>query len=127
MIYAGFSQGATLAGDYLIAHAAQFPIAALAEGGYDYLSNGSFGTRYFGAGGRRLLLVCGTPGCLVTANRAAINLRRVGLEVTVLSDMNSGHGIGIALQKDIRQHWDQLVAGVDSWERFPQHRWPKEW
>jgi hypothetical protein len=102
MIYAGFSQGAILASAYLIANAGRFPIVALAEGGYDYLSNAEFARKFHAAGGKRAVLLCGTPGCMVSAHRADVVLTRAGLEVVVAGDVKAGHNLNVRMQDAIR-------------------------
>jgi hypothetical protein len=59
IVYAGFSQGATLASRFLIENAQRFPTAVLAEGGYNYINDPRFSRTYFENGGRRVLLLCG--------------------------------------------------------------------
>jgi predicted esterase len=125
MIYAGFSQGAILANDFLVKNAAKFPIAVLAEGGYGYLATSAFAHRYHAAGGRRLLVLCGTPGCFVNAKRAQSIAEREGLEVIVTGDPKAGHNLNGLMQQALQRDWHRLVAGIEGWESYAQHRWKK--
>jgi predicted esterase len=124
MIYAGFSQGTTLVGKYLVDNADRFPIAVLAEGGYDYLTDGSFARKYRAAGGQRVLLLCGTPSCQVTYGRAQRGLEREGLNVEYAGDPRSGHNLNPRMQNALRGVWPKLVAGLGGWQSFADHRWP---
>ena len=110
MIYAGFSQGATLAEPLLLHQAARFPIAILAEGGYGTLRNPGFGPAFRRAGGRRLVLVCGTPGCFENARRARKPLERAGLQVLVLGDEKAGHNLNERMQHALQNAWTEIAA-----------------
>jgi len=123
MVYAGFSQGAELAGQFLILNAQRFPVAALAEGGYSYLNDAKFSHAYRQAGGQRVMLVCGTPHCFVSANHAKTVLETAGLTAIVCGDPLSGHNLNGRMQNAIRRNWAQLVEGISGWETFDEHRW----
>ena len=125
-IYAGFSQGATLASDFLIKNGARFPVAVIAEGGYDYLANSVFAHRYHAAGGRRILILCGTPGCFVNAKRAKSIAEREGLDAIVTGDPKAGHNLNGLMQQALQRDWYRLVAGIEGWESYPNHRWKKQ-
>jgi predicted esterase len=109
-VYAGFSQGATLAGTYLRAHAARFPIAILAEGGYPLLQTPAFTRAYYAAGGRRLVLVCGTPGCFAHARRAKQLLSPVNVEILIVGDEKAGHNLNERLQRALQEAWADITA-----------------
>jgi predicted esterase len=125
MVYVGFSQGATLAGQYLIDNAARFPAVVLAEGGYNFMGEPWFAQKFFQGGGRRVLLLCGTPSCLTRAERARRTLERAGLNVIVGGDPKAGHNLNGTMQKAIRKHWHGLVSGMVGWETYTAHRWPE--
>jgi predicted esterase len=124
MIYAAFSQGAILARPYLIANAKRFPVIALAEGGYDYLGDSEFARQAHDAGVRRVLLLCGTPGCATTMKRAARVLERAQLEVLVGGDVASGHNLNTPMQNALRSTFAAVTAGLPNWDGFASHRWP---
>lgn len=113
-IFAGFSQGATYAEPFLRKHAASFPIAILAEGGYRIVSSPSFAAAYRAAGGRRVVLVCGNPTCFVTARRAKKVLERAGLEALVVGDEKAGHNLNGRMQQALQAAWPQIVAPIPS-------------
>lgn len=125
MIYAGFSQGATLARPFLIENAQRFPLVVLAEGGYGYVGDPGFSKEFRAAGGRRLMLLCGTSSCLATANRSKPVIERAGLEVIISGDPSAGHNLNTFMQNALRRDWGRLVADFAGWETYPAHRWPK--
>jgi predicted esterase len=122
MIYAAFSQGAILARPYLEANAKRFPIVALAEGGYDYLRDPEFARQYNAAGGRRVLLLCGTAQCKTSMSRARAVLARAHLEVLVAGDLTSGHNLNAPMQQALRRAFPELVADVAEWKGFAAGR-----
>jgi predicted esterase len=124
MVYAGFSQGAMLAAPYLVENAARFPVAAIAEGGYDYLADAKFARDYHAAGGRRIMILCGTGPCFTTAQRAKAVLEKAGLGVIVAGDPLSGHNLNTRMQNALRREWHNLVTDLPGWNSFAQHRWP---
>jgi predicted esterase len=110
MIYAGFSQGATLAEPLLLQHAARFPIAILAEGGYQTARSASFARAFRDKGGRRVVLVCGTPACFQHARAARKGLERAGLQVLVVGDEKAGHNLNERMQKALQNAWTEISA-----------------
>jgi predicted esterase len=110
MIYAGFSQGATLAEPLLRASAARFPIAILAEGGYATSRSPSFAKAFRAAGGRRVVLVCGSVACFRNARGARGVLQRAGLEVLVVGDEKAGHNLNERMQHALQSAWPEIVA-----------------
>jgi predicted esterase len=112
-IYAGFSQGATLSEPILRARAARFPIAILAEGGYAISQNASFARAYRDAGGRRVVLVCGSRPCFASAARARPILERAGLHVVIAGDPLAGHNLTERMQVVLRKAWPEISAPLD--------------
>lgn len=111
-IFAGFSQGATFAEPFLRKHAALFPIAILAEGGYRIMSSPSFAGAYRAAGGRRVVLVCGNPSCFLSARAAKRVLERAGLEALVVGDETAGHNLNGRMQAALQSAWPQIIAPI---------------
>lgn len=109
-IYAGFSQGASLAEPLLLAQASRFPIAILAEGGYATSRSPSFGRAYQAAGGRRVVLVCGSPACFRNAKLARKNLESAGLQVLVVGDEKAGHNLNQRMQQALQIAWPEIAA-----------------
>jgi hypothetical protein len=112
LVFAGFSQGATLAEPVLRRQAARFPIAILAEGGYQTVQSPAFAKSYRDAGGRRVVLVCGTAGCFRAAASAKPVLERAGLQVLVVGDPRAGHNLNQELQRALQASWAAIVAPV---------------
>lgn len=112
-IYAGFSQGATLSEPILLARAAEFPIAILAEGGYAISQSASFARAYRQAGGRRVVLVCGSRPCFASAARARPILERAGLRVLIVGDPLAGHNLNERMQVSLRKAWPEISAPLE--------------
>ena len=112
MIYAGFSQGATLAEPFLRKNAARFPIAILAEGGYATAQSASFARAFREAGGRRIALVCGSSHCFAAAARAQRTLESAGLESLVVGDSTAGHNLNDRMQKALQRAWPAIAAAL---------------
>jgi predicted esterase len=119
MIYAGFSQGATLAEPLLREHAGRFPIAILAEGGYQTSRSVSFARAFRERGGRRVVLVCGTPSCFRSARAASTVLTGAGLEVLVVGDEKAGHNLNERMQKALQAAWPKISAPLTPPPREP--------
>jgi predicted esterase len=109
-IYAGFSQGATLAEPILRARAKQFPISILAEGGYAFSQSAAFARAYHESGGRRVVLVCGSPACFASAARAKTVLERAALQVLIVGDPQAGHNLNERMQVALRKAWPDISA-----------------
>jgi predicted esterase len=112
MIYAGFSQGATLAEPLLRQHAARFPIAILAEGGYQTASSPAFARAFREAGGRRVVLVCGSASCFQRSRLSKGVLERAGVEVLVVGDPGAGHNLNGRMQQALQRAWPEISAPV---------------
>lgn len=110
MIFAGFSQGATFAEPFLRQNAARFPIVILAEGGYATAKSPSFAKAFRAAGGRRVVLVCGSPGCFTSAISAKKVLETAGVETLVVGDAQAGHNLNERMQKALQAAWPEISA-----------------
>ena len=110
LIYAGFSQGASLAEPLLLAQASRFQIAILAEGGYATSRNPGVARAYQAAGGRRVVLVCGSPACFRSAKLARKNLETAGLQVLVVGDEKAGHNLNERMQRALQTAWPEIAA-----------------
>jgi predicted esterase len=116
-IYAGFSQGATLAGPVLLGPA-PFPAVVLAEGGYNLLRDGRFLRQWVAAGSSRLLVVCGSAACFLTARGAAPAIARQGLALRITGDPLAGHNLNQRMQAALQQAWPDFVLGLPNWAGF---------
>jgi predicted esterase len=121
MIFAGFSQGATLAEPLLRKQAARFPIAILAEGGYQTANSKAFAQAYRAGGGRRVVLVCGTPACFRSARSAMKVLTNAGLETLVVGDEKAGHNLNQRMQQALQAAWPKIAAPLAGSEQL-EHR-----
>lgn len=110
LIFAGFSQGATYAEPLLRQHAALLPIAILAEGGYRTAQSPSFANAYHAGGGRRVVLVCGTASCFVSARTARPVLEHAGLDVVISGDPRAGHNLNGRMQTALQASWAAITA-----------------
>jgi predicted esterase len=110
MVYAGYSQGATMGALILPDRADLFPRAVLVEGGVSEWSAAS-AKKYAKSGGERLLFVCGVKTCKHGADRSAHLLRRADLEVETKLAVGAGHTYLGAVAKEIAEGFAWLVAG----------------
>ncbi len=120
-IYAGFSQGATLAGPVLLEQHDRFPVVVLAEGGYNLLRDQAFLQKLRAEGTSRLMIVCGSPACFVTAHNVQGGLSRAGLEAFTAGDALSGHNLNQRMQVALRAAWPEFTAGLPNWSGYPSY------
>ena len=120
-IYAGFSQGATLAGSVLLEQRDRFPVVALAEGAYNLLRDQTFLQKLRAEGTNRLMIVCGSPACFVTAQAAQGGLSRAGIEAFTAGDPLSGHNLNQRMQNALRASFPRLIAGLPNWSGYPEY------
>jgi predicted esterase len=113
-IYAGFSQGATLAPYVVRRHAGVFPMIALDEGGYAQASD--FGATFVRGGGRRALLSCSTFGCENDFSASERTLARSGVDVRVSKLGPFGHTMNGRATSALREQWKWLVRDDDRWK-----------
>jgi predicted esterase len=111
-IYAGFSQGATLAEPFLLKNAARFPIVILAEGGYATARSPAFARAFYAAGGRRVVLVCGGTTCFRSAREAKKVLESAKLQVLIVGDEKAGHNLNERMQKALQAAWPEIAASL---------------
>jgi predicted esterase len=120
-IYAGFSQGATMAGTALLEQRDRFPVVALAEGGYNLLRDQAFLQKLRSAGTTRLMIVCGSPACFATAHSVQGGLERAGIEAFTAGDAQSGHNLNERMQIALRAALPQLTSGLPNWRDYPRY------
>jgi predicted esterase len=112
-IYAGFSQGATLAPYVVRRHADVFPMIALDEGGYAQASD--FGATFARGGGKRALLSCSTFGCESDFATSQRTLARNGVDVRVSKLGAFGHTMNERATSALREQWKWLVRDDARW------------
>lgn len=120
-MYAGFSQGATMAGTVLLEQRDRFPVVALAEGGYDLLRDQTFLQKLRSEGTSRLMIVCGSPACFRTADSVKGGLGHAGLDTFTAGDPLSGHNLNQRMQIALRAAWPRLTAGLPNWSGYPEY------
>jgi predicted esterase len=114
-LYAGFSQGASLARPVLRAGPVPFSGVVLAEGAYDTLADPSFPSELRARGTTHVLLVCGNPGCFERARRAELALRKAGLHAIAAGDPRAGHNLNREMQVALQAAWPAFVEGLPGW------------
>jgi predicted esterase len=113
VLYAGFSQGATMGALLLLRHAKRFPRAVLIEGGiYDWTDSAA--QSYRRAGGQRVLFACGQGPCLVRARRSSDTLERAGVSARAVFG-EGGHTYEAGVRAQLRAHFDWLIEGAPLW------------
>jgi predicted esterase len=117
-IYAGFSQGATLAGPALLQVKDRFAAVVLAEGGYDLMRNPDFLRRLRANGTSRALVVCGSPNCFRSAPGFERTLTMTGFETAVAGDPLSGHNLNQRMQEALRAAWPPFFQPMEGWRGF---------
>lgn len=93
ILYAGYSQGATMGALFLPAHAKRFPFLVLTEGGFASWT-GASAKKFKAQGGQRVLFVCGGTGCRDRAKKSAALLSAAGVESRVELVPGGGHTDG---------------------------------
>lgn len=114
VVYAGYSQGATMGALMLPEHGATCPRLALVEGGFDGWSlrrAQAFATN----GGARVLFACGTRHCRERAEASAATLRHAGVAARVVSDLSAGHTYGGAVAHVLAKSIDWLLSDDPDW------------
>ena len=110
-----------MAGPVLLEQRGRFPAVALAEGGYDLLRDQTFLHRLRSEGTTRLMVVCGSQACFVTAHSVQGKLERAGIETFTAGDPLSGHNLNQRMQVALRAALPQLTAGLPNWSGYPQY------
>ena len=115
VVYAGYSQGATMGSLMIASHGDDCPRLALLEGGFDGWTL-SRAQKFEASGGRRVLFVCGTRHCADRARAAASTLVRTGVPARVESDLSAGHTYGGGVEQKLSESWRLLIEDDDAWK-----------
>jgi predicted esterase len=110
LVYAAYSQGATMGALMLPAHGDVFTRLILIEGGFSQW-NVPIGRKFRGAGGERVLFACGTRSCNKGAERSAAWLEQAGLEARVEYVPGGGHTYGGAVGERVASSLDWVFEG----------------
>jgi len=113
-LYAGFSQGATMGAPILAEHAAAFPYAVLVEGfaPWDVPS----GRKLLRAGGRRMLMACGSKECAAVGKTSEHWLRVAGAQVRLEHAVGAGHTPAGAVMELVASALPWLLEGDPQWQ-----------
>jgi predicted esterase len=121
IVYAGFSQGANMAGPVL-GHtdkaAIAFGAAVLTEGGYRAFDTPATAKAFTAQGGQRVLFTCSQVGCAggFAGSRAMLEHAAVGAKVTYAGAF--GHSIPPPVRRAIHDDLTWVVDGLEGWETY---------
>ena len=113
-IYAGFSQGATMGTAIVAQHAEAFPYAVLIEGFTSWNVPGA--RQFMRAGGRRVLLACGSKECASVAKASQHWFEVAGGEARVEHAAGAGHTPAGPVMDKIEAALPWLVQGDANWQ-----------
>ncbi len=118
VIYAAFSQGATLSAPLLVRRAKRFSRAVLTEGGYRAFESPGVARAYANMGGERVLFTCSQAGCAphFEGSRAALAREHVGARVVDAGPY--GHSLPPPAREAIHAALPWLVEGLAGWEGY---------
>jgi len=109
VVYAGYSQGATMGALMIVSHGDTCPRLALVEGGFDGWTLAR-ARQFEHSGGKRVLFVCGTGHCRKHAEASAATLRRAGVAARAVSDLSGSHTYGGAVARALKDSVDWLLS-----------------
>ena len=119
VVYAGFSQGATMGMLVVLRNPSRLRRAILIEGGSQKWDLGS-AQRFRRSGGERVLLVCGQAGCFEGARVSSEHLGAARVEARAVWAQGEGHTYGGGVAVKVRENFDWLVQGDSRWENAPR-------
>jgi predicted esterase len=115
IVYAGYSQGATMGALMIVEHADVFHRLVLIEGGTGEW-NLARAQQFRRRGGQRILFACGREHCRDTAHRSAHWLERAGLVVRVLYARGAGHTPAGVVGEKVAEAFGWLTEGDPRWQ-----------
>ena len=119
VLYAAFSQGATMAAPFLVRHAKQFPRAVLTEGGHHAFEAAGLAARYAKAGGERVLFTCSQGGgCAGYFESSRAALENAHVEARVVFSGAHGHSMPPPVRESVHDALPWVVAGLAGWEGY---------
>jgi len=113
-LYAGFSQGATMGTPIIAEHAAAFPYAVMIEGFMAWNVPGA--RRFLTAGGRRVLIACGSKECASKGKTSEQWLRAGGVPVRLEHAPGAGHTPAGAVMDRVEAALPWLLEGDPNWK-----------
>jgi predicted esterase len=119
VVYAAFSQGATMAAPFLVRHAKQFPRAVLTEGGHHAFEPAGLAVAYAKAGGERVLFTCSQGGgCAGDFETSRAALENAHVEARVVFSGAHGHSMPPPVRESVHDALPWVVAGLAGWEGY---------
>jgi predicted esterase len=118
VLYVAFSQGATMAAPFLVAHAKRFPRAVLTEGGHHAFEPASLAQAYATAGGERVLFTCSQGGCAPSFEQSRASLARAGIAARVAFSGAHGHSMPPPVRESVHEALPWVVEGLPGWEAY---------
>jgi hypothetical protein len=109
VVYAAFSQGATMAAPFLVRHAKQFPRAVFTEGGHHAFEPAGLAPAYAKAGGERILFTCSQGGCAGYFEQSRAALERAGVGA-----------MPPPVRESVHEALPWVVEGVSGWEGYAE-------
>lgn len=113
-LYAGFSQGATMGAPILAEHAAAFPYAVLIEGFAPWNVPG--GRKFLKAGGRRVLLACGSKECASVGKTSERWLSAASVPARLEYAPGAGHTPAGKVMERVAAALPWLLEGDSNWQ-----------
>jgi predicted esterase len=118
VVYAAFSQGATMAAPLLVRHAKRFPRAVLTEGGHHAFEPAGLAQSYAKAGGERVLFTCSQGGCAPFFELSRAALDRAGVGARVVFSGAHGHSMPPPVRESVHEALAWVVEGLAGWEGY---------
>jgi hypothetical protein len=118
VVYAAFSQGATMAAPFLVRHAKQFPRAVLTEGGHHAFEPAGLATAYAKAGGERVLFTCSQGGCAQFFELSRGALERANVAAKIAFSGAHGHSMPPPVRESVHDALPWVVEGLAGWEGY---------
>jgi pimeloyl-ACP methyl ester carboxylesterase len=118
LVYAGYSQGATMGALMIVEHADLFHRLALVEGGsseWDLVR----ARRFRRGGGQRVLFACGLEHCRDAALRSARWLGLADVAVRVQYARGAGHTPAGGVGEKVAEAFGWLIDGDPRWQNSP--------
>jgi predicted esterase len=115
VLYAGFSQGATMGALMLVPHGSEVTRLVLVEGGYAEWSVAR-AREFRENGGESVLFVCGRKECADAAQKSAYWFKLAGVSARLEYVAGAGHSHDGRVEARVVSAWPWLTSGDPRWE-----------
>ncbi|MDB4998042.1 MAG: hypothetical protein JWM74_5474 [Myxococcaceae bacterium] len=112
-IYLGWSLGALTANAMIARHPERFPRVVLAEGTTAWTA--ATARAFAAAGGKRVLYICGQPGCVTASNAASVLLEQAGIATKIVYAKGGDHAIQGPVAEQLRAAFPWITADDPRW------------